>query len=368
MRMPLKTAGRQGEKNPGVARSMLRRADRRAPGVTRPNSHTLTGMRICSAPAGAAAGGGKRANTFQVLEIFRGVFPRIGRKQPESSKAWKKQPPGFQALENRRLTAAGRGCYTITVNNTSAILNAAGPRGGRIQAVDRALAILERVARAPEGLALRDLAAALGLGPTTVHNLAATLVARGYLAKTTAPKRYVLAAAARALAAAGGQQALEQRVATALRGLAARWPQATITVAQPLGREIVTHLRRSPEQGGALQRPAHLVLPPYTSASALVFEAFWNDAERAAYQQQFPFAEYGRGFWGKLARHENFLAQIRRRGHAVLDLKDGRLRAAAPVFDEAGTIRFALGVALPTPKPSVQARLVRDLERTAQGR
>jgi DNA-binding IclR family transcriptional regulator len=177
----------------------------------------------------------------------------------------------------------------------------------------------------------------------------------------------VVGPAARALAAAGGQQVLEQRVEAALRALAAHWPQATITVAQPLNREIVTHLRSSPEQAGALQRPAHLTLPPYTSASALVFEAFWSDGERAAYQQQFPFAEYGRGYWGQLARHERFLALIRRRGHAVLDLKDGRLRAAAPVFDEAQVIRFVLGVALPTPRPSVQARLVRDLERTASG-
>jgi DNA-binding IclR family transcriptional regulator len=245
-------------------------------------------------------------------------------------------------------------------------LNVAKPRAGRIQAVERALSIMERVARAAEGLALRDLAAALGLGATTVHNLAATLVARGYLAKTAAPKRYVLGAAARALAAAGGQQALEQQVAAAVRVLAHHWPQATITVAQPVEHEIVTSLRSSPEQRGALQRPAHQLLPPYTSASALVFEAFWNAVDRTAYQQQFPFAEYGRGYWGPGTRHERFLAQIRRRGCAVLDLKDGRLRAAVPVCDAAQVIRFALGVSLPMPKPSVQARLVRELQRAAQ--
>lgn len=87
-----------------------------------------------------------------------------------------------------------------------------------------------------------------------------------------------------------------------------------------------------------------------------------------AYQQQFPFAEYGRGYWGKLARHERFLAQIRRQGCAVLDLKDGRLRAAVPICDAVQVIRFALGVSLPMPKPSVQARLLRDLLRAAQVR
>jgi DNA-binding IclR family transcriptional regulator len=235
-------------------------------------------------------------------------------------------------------------------------------RGKQIQSVERALAILERVAQAPDGLPLCDLAAALELSATTVHNLAATLVNRGYLAKLSAPKRYALGSAARALAGGSSQQANLKKLERAVRWLASRWPQATTTATYPLSHEIATTLRISPEQRGVLQRPAHSAMPPYTSASALVFQAFWTDDERAAFERHYPFAEHGKGYWGPIKSRDRFLATIRREGCAVLDLGDGRLRIAVPVFDGSRCIRAALGLALPDSKAAGAARLVRSLQ------
>ena len=238
-------------------------------------------------------------------------------------------------------------------------------RSKHIQSVERALAILEQVAHTPGGMPLRDLAAALELGVTTVHNLAATLVNRGYLMKTPAPKRYALGSAARVLAGADRQQESLKRLEAAVRWLAGRWQQATITAVYPLGHEITTGLRMSPEQRGVMQRPAHLVMSPYTSASALVFEAFWTDDERAAFERQYPFAENGKGFWGQIKSLDRFLAKIRREGRAVLDLGDGRIRIAVPVFDSTRVIRAVLGAALPCLNAAGTARLIRSLQQAA---
>lgn len=49
-----------------------------------------------------------------------------------------------------------------------------------VQSVERALALLEHVAQAPEGVRLSDLARAVGLAPSTTHRLLTTLEQRGF--------------------------------------------------------------------------------------------------------------------------------------------------------------------------------------------
>lgn len=53
--------------------------------------------------------------------------------------------------------------------------------GGTVQAVDRALHLLELVAQSPEGVRLSDVARAAGLAPSTAHRLLTTLERRGFL-------------------------------------------------------------------------------------------------------------------------------------------------------------------------------------------
>lgn len=51
---------------------------------------------------------------------------------------------------------------------------------GTVQAVDRALDLLERLAVCPEGARLSDIARAVGLAPSTAHRLLTTLEQRGF--------------------------------------------------------------------------------------------------------------------------------------------------------------------------------------------
>jgi len=64
-------------------------------------------------------------------------------------------------------------------------------KAGTVQAVDRAMAILEALAEDEEGYRLTDLAALTGLSTSTVHRLLTTLEAEGYL-RRTADKTYTL--------------------------------------------------------------------------------------------------------------------------------------------------------------------------------
>lgn len=64
-----------------------------------------------------------------------------------------------------------------------------------IQSVNRALDILEYLARSSGPVALKELHYRLGLQTTTAYNLVETLVARGYVRKTADPLGYAPGAA-----------------------------------------------------------------------------------------------------------------------------------------------------------------------------
>src|SRR5512138_1324135 len=73
-------------------------------------------------------------------------------------------------------------------------------RGG-IQSLERATALLEAVARRPEGVGLAELASAVGLHTSTAFHLIKTLVQLGFLTQAAETKRYRIGSRLFALAA-----------------------------------------------------------------------------------------------------------------------------------------------------------------------
>ena len=63
----------------------------------------------------------------------------------------------------------------------SAGLKGPRPQRGTVQSVDRALSLLELLARSSGGTPLTELAAGAGLNISTCHHLLATLVKWGYV-------------------------------------------------------------------------------------------------------------------------------------------------------------------------------------------
>lgn len=67
-----------------------------------------------------------------------------------------------------------------------------GRAGRRIQSVDRAIDVLETLARSGSELALNELAREVGLNASTCHHIVATLVARGYVGQNPKGRTYFL--------------------------------------------------------------------------------------------------------------------------------------------------------------------------------
>jgi IclR family transcriptional regulator, KDG regulon repressor len=63
-------------------------------------------------------------------------------------------------------------------------------RGGGIQSIERAFAILEEVARSPEGIGLAELGKRVGLHNSTAFHLLKTMVSLGYVQQDKESKRY----------------------------------------------------------------------------------------------------------------------------------------------------------------------------------
>ncbi|MGH3664928.1 MAG: IclR family transcriptional regulator [Egibacteraceae bacterium] len=76
--------------------------------------------------------------------------------------------------------------------------------GGVVQAVARALDVLEVLAAADRSMGVSDIAAATGLPAATVHRLLATLIVRGYARQDRGNRRYTLGSRLVRLGASAG--------------------------------------------------------------------------------------------------------------------------------------------------------------------
>lgn len=107
-----------------------------------------------------------------------------------------------------------------------------------IQSIERAVAILEIVAREGGSAHLRDISAQAKIGKTTAHNIVTTLDALGYLRRRVGDTRYHLGGRIMNLARiAGDDNALASRLRPALEAIARRTGE-TVYLAVPSGDEV----------------------------------------------------------------------------------------------------------------------------------
>ena len=226
-----------------------------------------------------------------------------------------------------------------------------------VQSVIRGLDILEIIARADDGATLQGIAQALQVAPPTAHNIARTLVARGYLEKSSRPTRYRLGNAIFALVRLQEQRQFLQQAGGVVQLLAREMAGATVTLVEARGCELQVLLRASPELPGLLQRPDHRTMDAYLSAHGLVFQAFWTESERTLCRRRYPFDEFGAHAWRSLAQLDETVAEVRRRGYASPPSKTGDIfRVVAPIFTAAHTLIASLGMSLPSAKLSPDDR------------
>ncbi len=212
-----------------------------------------------------------------------------------------------------------------------------------IQSVDRALEILRLVASEQSGTGLQSLAKQMNLRAQTVHNLANTLVARGFLRVLDKPVRYALGPELYNLTQTNASNNMNLRCETAARTVSAEFPSATVTTCRYNGSELTVTMRIA-SNTGLVERPVNRSFAPYTSASCVAFAAFAPSRTWEEYERLHPFDEYGTTLWKSRQQLDDALAEARRRGLAILT--HNGLRMALPVYDQGNDLHSLLGISL----------------------
>ena len=222
----------------------------------------------------------------------------------------------------------------------------------RVQSLDRALDLLEALARTDE-LGVSEVAAQTGLVPSTAHRLLSTLVARGYAAQNPATGRYLMGYKLLELSS-GLQDRLGRLRATARAHLEAiqRETGETTNLVVLEGRNVVYVDTVAGSQSVRLFTEVGRAIPAHTSGSGKALLAWRAPADVAALFDGVPLAPITPRTLTTLEALEEDFVRIRRRGYAT-DNEEHELGVACvatPVLDHTGQAVAAISVSGPTPR------------------
>jgi IclR family transcriptional regulator, acetate operon repressor len=249
------------------------------------------------------------------------------------------------------------------------------PRLGRgavetppVQSVERALSLLEAVARSPEPVPLANLTDVLGIDPSSVFRLANTLKRRGFLANPNGRKHYVLGPAVWRLSREyDWSRMLISICRESVKALAMRTGE-TAHLAVREGREVffIDHYA-SGDQGVIVAGQTGKLMPLYCTAHGKALLADFGLAELKALYGTTPLERYTARTSVSLPDLAKACSSVRADGLSTDDgeyLEDVRC-VAAPVRDQGGLVIGSIGVSAPATRmadgrDSVLAQHVRD--------
>lgn len=211
----------------------------------------------------------------------------------------------------------------------------------RIQSLDRALDLLEEVARSEDGVSLATLSERVGISSPATYQLAQTLVARGYLEKNKRPVRYQVGRMVFELAQSDQRQGVLRSALRELRRLRGRFPEATFLVVESMGGNLVTRLRAGAECPGWISHPDQPVNNPYAMATAICCQAFMDPDDLAMIRMRFPFDEFAPRESGTFRQFLKRLNEAREGGRVIV--KKQRFLVAAPIYSSGGSFWGAVG-------------------------
>jgi IclR family KDG regulon transcriptional repressor len=230
------------------------------------------------------------------------------------------------------------------------------PRGGGVQSIGRAFAILEEIARSRDGISLAELSKRVGLHNSTTFHLVKTMVTLGYVRQLKDSKRYRVGRPLFALAASSLDDVEMVSMATPVLEDLSRETGESGHFAVRMGDSVVVIARTS--GSGAFQltdrvgviRPAHCTALGKIVLAALRPEQLERYLQRAELKPHTPksIVEVG------VLRQE--IEEIRKAGIAYDDCEfDSELRCVAvPVRDFTGQVIGAIGISGPIWRLSLQ--------------
>jgi DNA-binding IclR family transcriptional regulator len=225
---------------------------------------------------------------------------------------------------------------------------AASGDSGKIQSLKRASAILDAVARQPEGISLAEVASAVGLNSSTVFHLIQTLVNLGFLTQL-ADRRYRIGSRLFTLAAGALDENTMLAMATPiLERLSAETGHAA-HLAVRSKQEIVVIARTAAT--GLLQLAGHpgATRPAHATAIGKMLLAAMPPEDCARMLEPLPLPAYTANTITDRAALAREIDTVRREGiaHDRCELDPDVRCIAMPVHDFAGRCVAAIGISGP---------------------
>ncbi len=217
-----------------------------------------------------------------------------------------------------------------------------------VNAVERALGILENVDGSARGTGITELSQRLGMKKSTVHRLCATLEHRGYLLRDPDTGRYRLSLRLFQIGSTAlSHLNLPARAMPALEALGAA-VQETAHLAVLDGDDVVFIGKVESPRPLRLHSQVGRRAPAHCTALGKVLLAY-TTANRRARILRGPIARYTPQTITAPETLARALEEVRRRGYALDDqeFEEGIRCVAAPVRDYTGSVVAALSVSAP---------------------
>jgi len=220
----------------------------------------------------------------------------------------------------------------------------------QVPALDRALSILELLARHPDGMRMREIAEQLELPANSVFRITATLEERGYLLREGEDMRYRLSRKLLSLGyAAIGEDKLIEHSLDVMQQLRDESQETVLVGVRADTQGIVL------EQVAAVQPVKFLVdpgthFPLHTSAPGKVFVAFLPEVEREGVLRRMKFTRFNERTLDTRTKFEAELESVRELGYGLdrAEQIEGLHCVAAPIFNHRGYPIAAIWVTGPS--------------------
>jgi DNA-binding IclR family transcriptional regulator len=225
----------------------------------------------------------------------------------------------------------------------------AGAGRGRIQSIERAVAILETVANNPDGISLVEISALLGLHNSTVFHLIKTLAALGVVEQFSDTKQYRVGSRLFLLAAGAMNENNMLMQATPILEALSRETGEAAHLAIRSRHEIVVVARTAAT--GLLQLSGYTgaTRPAHCTAIGKVLMAAVAPEMLDGLLEHFDFKSYTKNTITDPRRYKKELATVREKGIAYDECEfDPDVKCiAVPVWDFAGRCPGAIGISGP---------------------
>ncbi len=220
---------------------------------------------------------------------------------------------------------------------------------GRIQAVDRALRILQVVAESATPVSLTDISARAGLHVSTTHHLLATLRDRGFIEQAAKKGLYRVGIEAfRVGDSFSATEGIRPKLHPILTDLATRSGEtANLVVRRGLEAVYIDHVIGTREV--KLFTTIGQVVPLHCTAVGKVFLAFAADATSGTLPAHLRLTRHTPNTIGSLRVLRRELDAVRAAGYAIdrEEHERGVACIAAPVRDATGAVVAAIGISGP---------------------